>query len=53
MKFCQLKEYNKNIFLQKSGKNEAGRLFLDLILFSQKALFEVKAIGLQFRFNIF
>ena len=53
MKFCQLKEYNKNIFLQKSCKNEDGRLFPDLILFSQKALFEVKASGLQFRFNIF
>ena len=54
MKFGQLIGYNKrNIFLQKSCKNEAGRLFPDLFLLFKKALFEVKVRGLQLRFNIF
>ena len=54
MKFGQLIEYNKrNIFLQKSCKNEAGRLVPDLFLFLKKALYEVKTSGLQFSFNIF
>ena len=54
MKFGQLIENNKgNIFLQKSCKNEAGRLVLDLFLFFKKALYVLKAIGLQLKFNIF
>ena len=42
-----------NIFLQKLGKNKAGRLVPDLFLFFEKALYEVKTSGLQFSFNIF
>ena len=55
MKFGQIIEYNmsKHI-LQKSCRkeNEAGRLVPDLFLFFEKALYEVKASGLQFSFNI-
>ena len=37
MKYGQLIEYNvKNIFLQKSRRNEAGRLVPDLFLFFLK-----------------
>ena len=37
MKYGQLIEYNvKNIFLQKSLRNEAGRLVPDLFLFFLK-----------------
>ena len=37
MKLVQVKEYNTwNIFLQKSGKNEAGRLVPGIFLFLQK-----------------
>ena len=44
MKFGQLIQYKKrNIFLQKSCKNETGRLVPDLFLFFRKALYEVKA----------
>ena len=47
MKFGQLIEYSKrNIFFKKSRKNEAGRLVLDLFLFFEKALYELKASGL-------
>ena len=54
LKVGQVIEYNKrNIFLQKSCKNEAGRLVPDLFLFFKKALCEVKAIGLQLSFNHF
>ena len=54
MKFAQLIEYNKrNIFPQKSCRNEARRLVLDLFLFFQKVLHEVKSSGLQLSFNIF
>ena len=54
MKRGQLLEYNKrSIFLQKSCKNEAERLVPDLSLYFKKALYEVKASGLQFSFNIF
>ena len=50
----QLLEYKKrSIFLQKSCKNEAERLVPDLSLYFKKALYEVKASGLQFSFNIF
>ena len=54
MKFGQLTEYNKkNIYLQKHGENEAGRLVPDHFLFYKKALHKVKASSLQLRFTIF
>ena len=34
-------------------ENEAGRLVLDLFLFSKKALLKVKSSGLQLGFTIF
>ena len=41
-------------FLFKNhAENEATRLVPDLYLFFKKALYEVKAGGLQFSFNIF
>ena len=53
MKFGQLMEYDKiNIFKKNHAENKAGRLVPDLFLFFEKALYEVKASGLQFRFNI-
>ena len=54
MKFGQLMEDNtRNIFLQKSCRNEAGRLAPDLFLFFKKALYEVKASVSQLSFNHF
>ena len=54
LKFGQVVQDNKrNIFLQKSVENEAGRLVPDLFLFVKKALYEVKASGLQLSFNNF
>ena len=54
MKFGQLIEYNaRNIFLQKSCRNEAETLVPDLFLFFKKAINEVKTKGPQFSFNIF
>ena len=54
MKFGQVTGYiNRNIFLQKSCKIEAGRLVPGLFLFFKKPLFEVEARGLEFSFNIF
>ena len=51
MKFGQVIEYNKrNIFLFHV-ENEAGRLVPDLLFFL-KALYEVKASGLQLSFNM-
>ena len=48
MKFCQLIEFNnRNIFLKNHVENEAGRLVPDFFLQFKKALFEVKARGLQ------
>ena len=44
MKFGHLIEYNKG--------NETGRLVPDLFLFFEKALWKVKASGVQLRFNI-
>ena len=53
MKFGQLTEYNRtNIFFKNHAENEAGRLVPDLFLFFKKALYEVKASGLQLRVNI-
>ena len=46
--------YKKEIFLIRNlAENVAGRLVPDLFLFFRKALYEVKAIGLQLSFNIF
>ena len=54
MKFSQLIEYNKiNIFIQKQAENEAGRLVPDRFLLLKKALYKVKACGLQIGFHIF
>ena len=54
MKFSQLRKHNvKNIFFKNHGENELERLAPDLFLFFKKALYEVKAIGLQLSFYIF
>ena len=54
IKFAQLTGYNeRNIFFQKSCRNETGRLVTDLFLFFKKALCKVKASGQQLSFNIF
>ena len=55
MKSGQLVEYNKNItfFFKNRTENEAGRLLLNLFLFFEKALYDVKSSGLQLNFNIF
>ena len=37
---------------ENHAENEAGRLVPDLFLFLKKALYEVKASGLQLRFDI-
>ena len=42
------------MFFSKShAENEAGRLVPDLFLFFRKALYEVKASGLELSFSIF
>ena len=43
----------KIFFFKHHVENEAGRLVSDLFLFFKKALFQVKASGLQLSFNIF
>ena len=55
MKFGQLIEYNKRniFFFENYAENEVRGLDPGLILFFEKAYYEVKAIGLQFSFNIF
>ena len=54
MKFNQLIKYNKAyIFCKNQADNEVGRLVPDLSLFLRKALYEVKASGLQLSFDIF
>ena len=54
MKFGQFIEYNKtNIFFKNNAEAETGRLVPDLFLFFKIALYEVKASGLEFSFNIF
>ena len=40
-------------FFKNHAENEAWRLDRDLFLFYKKALYEVKANGLQFSFDIF
>ena len=53
MKFGYLIEYNKrNIFLEKSCRNEAKRLVLGVFLFF-KRLYEMKASDLQLSFSTF
>ena len=53
MKFGQLIEYNRNIFLQKSHtENEAGRLVMTSF-FCNKGLYKVKANGLHLGCTIF
>ena len=50
MKFGQLTEHNRtNIFFKNHAENEA--VVPDLFLFFKKALYEVKASGLQLRVN--
>ena len=53
MKFGQLIEYNRNIFLENHEENRAGRLVPDFLLFFQKVSYEEKASGRQLSFNIF
>ena len=54
IKLAQLTEFKKrNILLQKSCKNVAGRLLPDSFLSYKKALYESKASGLLLGFNIF
>ena len=54
MKFGQAIEHNtRNIFLKNRAENDAGRLAPYLFWFFKKASYNVKASGLQFRFNIF
>ena len=40
-------------FFKSHAENETGRLVPGLFLFLKKALYEVKASGLQFSFNIY
>ena len=53
MKFWQLIEYNRNIFLQILAKNEVGRLFPDLFLFFLQVLYELKISGQGLSFYMF
>ena len=54
MKFGQLIEYKKSdIFFKNHKENEAGTPVTDLFLFFKKALYKVKASGLQIGFTIF
>ena len=41
------------LFSENNAESEAGRLVPYLFLFFKKALYEVKASGLQLSFNIF
>ena len=54
MKFGHLIQYNKGKLSFKShAENHAGRLVPELLLFFEKALYEVKANGQHLSFNIF
>ena len=55
MEFGHLIEYNNiNFFFSKiKTENDAGTLVSDLFYFFGKALYEVKANGLELSFNIF
>ena len=50
MKFSIIRE---TFFFKTHAENEIERLVSDLFSFSKKALYEVKASGLQLSFNIF
>ena len=39
-------EYNKRFSFKNYAENEGGKLVPDFVLFSKKALYEIKAIGL-------
>ena len=52
MKFGQLKEITRQIYLFKNAENET-ETSPDLILFFKKAFSEVIASGIQVNFNIF
>ena len=39
-------------FFKNHAENKAGRQVPDLFLFFKTALYEIKASGLEFRFNI-
>ena len=54
MRFGQVIEYNKKIFFLKNcAKNAAWKLVPDLFLFIKRAIYELKASGVQLSFNIF
>ena len=54
MKFGQLIECDKRDQVEKNQvENEARRLVSYLFLFFKKALYKIKASGLQISFNIF
>ena len=53
MKFDQVIGYNKIFFFKNHAENEGGKLVPDLFLFFKKALYEVKASGLQLILNHF
>ena len=42
----------KKCYIQNSCKKDIGRILPDLFLFFKQALYEVKAIGLHFSFDI-
>ena len=53
MEFGQVIDNNKrNSFFKNQAENETGKLVPDLLVF-KKALYEVKASGLQLSFNMF
>ena len=54
MNMGQLIEYPKrNIFIKNYAENEAAKIVPDCFLFFKKALYWVKASGLQLDFTIF
>ena len=53
MKFCQVIVYITRSIFKNHAKNATGRLIPDLFSFLKKALYEVKASGLQLGVNIF
>ena len=53
MKSGQLMVYNKTFVCKNHAENEEGRLVPDFFFFCKKALFDVKASGLQHNFNMF
>ena len=54
LKFGQVIEYNnRNTVIQNHAEKEAEGLVLDLFLFSKRALYGVKANGLQLSFITF